>query len=98
MNADTVVAVCQTGGGLALLLLGGEVLVRGAVALAQRFGLSQLLIGLTVVAAATSMPELVVAVTSTLHGVPDIGTGNVVGAHRPPRAIPGRTWPRARTR
>jgi cation:H+ antiporter len=49
-------------GGLFLLLFGGEVLLRGAVSLAARLGLSPLLIGLTVVAAATSMPELVVSV------------------------------------
>ena len=68
-------------GGLALLLGGGELLLRGAVALAMRFGLSPLLIGLTVVAAATSMPELIVAVTSGLAGVPDLGVGNAVGSN-----------------
>ena len=69
------------GGGLALLLGGGELLLRGAVALATGFGLSPLLIGLTVVAAATSMPELIVAVTSGLAGVPDLGVGNAVGSN-----------------
>ena len=68
-------------GGLLLLLGGGEVLLRGAVGLAQRFGLSQLLVGLTVVAAATSMPELLVAITSALENAPDIGVGNVVGSN-----------------
>ncbi len=71
----------MAGGGLLLLLGGGEVLLRGAVALAGRLGLSPLLIGLTVVAAGTSMPELVVAVSSGLAGVPDLGVGNAVGSN-----------------
>lgn len=68
-------------GGLLLLLFGGEILLRGAVSLARCLGLSSLLIGMTVVAAATSMPELVVAVASALEGAPDIGVGNVVGSN-----------------
>ncbi len=73
--------LCMVIGGLVLLLFGGEVLLRGAVSLARCLGLSSLLIGLTVVAAATSMPELVVAVASALEGAPDIGVGNVVGSN-----------------
>jgi cation:H+ antiporter len=76
-----VISSLQVAGGLALLLGGGELLLRGAVELARRLGLSPLLIGLTVVAAATSMPELVVALTSALEGAPDIGVGNVVGSN-----------------
>ena len=68
-------------GGLGLLLFGGEILLRGAVGLAERFGLSKLLIGFTVVAAATSMPEMVVVVAAGLDGVPDVGIGNVVGSN-----------------
>ncbi len=74
-------AVVMAGSGLLLLLGGGEVLLRGAVALAGRLGLSPLLIGLTVVAAGTSMPELVVVVSSGLAGAPDLGVGNVVGSN-----------------
>ncbi len=74
-------AALKTAGGLGLLLFGGELLLRGAVALARRFGLSKLVIGLTVVAAATSMPELVVVVATGLQGVPDVGVGNVVGSN-----------------
>ena len=55
--------------------------MRGAVALAHRFGLSPLLIGLTVVAAATSMPELLVVVASGLQGHPNLGVGNVIGSN-----------------
>ena len=77
----TAIAFLQAGGGLALLFIGGEILLRGAVGLSLRFGLSPLLIGLTVVALATSMPELVVTLTAGIQGVPDIGVGNVVGSN-----------------
>ncbi len=66
---------------MVLLFVGGEVLLRGAVGLSLRFGLSPLLIGLTVVALATSMPELVVTLTAGIQGLPDIGVGNVVGSN-----------------
>ena len=77
----TLISLAQTLGGLLLLFGGGELLLRGAVGLARNFGLSPLLIGLTVVAAATSMPELVVTVTAGLDGLTDIGVGNVVGSN-----------------
>lgn len=77
----TALAYLQAGGGLALLFVGGEVLLRGAVGLSLRFGLSPLLIGLTVVSMATSMPELVVTVTAGLQGASDLGVGNVVGSN-----------------
>lgn len=76
-----LIAALKVLGGLGLLLFGGELLLRGAVALARRFGLSTLLIGLTVVAAATSAPELIVVLWSGLQGVPDLGVGNVVGSN-----------------
>ena len=68
-------------GGLTLLLLGGESLVRGAVALARRLGVSELLIGLTLVGAMTSAPELMVSVSAALEGAPDMALGNVVGSN-----------------
>ena len=68
-------------GGLIILLLGGDFLVRGAVALARRLGISTLLIGLTVVACGTSAPELVVSMNAALSGVPGIAIGNVVGSN-----------------
>lgn len=67
--------------GFALLFGGGELLVRGAVAVARRFGLSPLLIGLTIVAAATSAPELVVSISAALNGSSAIALGNVVGSN-----------------
>ncbi len=64
-----------------LLLFGGEFLVRGAVALADRLGVSYLVIGLTVVAAGTSAPELVVCLIAALEGSPGIAVGNVIGSN-----------------
>lgn len=63
------------------LFLGGEFLVRGAVGIARRFGLSPLVIGLTVVGFGTSMPELLVSVQAALGGTPAIAMGNVVGSN-----------------
>ncbi len=77
----TPLAFLMTGAGLLLLAFGGEVLLRGAIGVASRLGLSPMLIGLTVVAFATSMPELVVTVTAGLEDVTDIGVGNVVGSN-----------------
>jgi cation:H+ antiporter len=68
-------------GGLTLLTAGGEFLVSGAAKLARRFGMSSLLIGLTVVAFGTSMPELFVGLIALLQGHPDILTGNVIGSN-----------------
>ena len=67
--------------GLVLLVLGGEALVRGAVALAGRLGVSPLLIGLTVVGFGTSTPELVTSLQAAFSGSPGIAVGNVVGSN-----------------
>lgn len=71
----------QVFGGLVLLFLGGEMLVRGAVNLANRLGISSLLVGLTIVGFGTSMPELMVAINAALDGQPDIAMGNIVGSN-----------------
>ncbi len=68
-------------GGAALLIFAGDALVRGAIALALRMGLSVGLVGLTVVAFGTSAPELVISLQAALEGVPDIALGNVVGSN-----------------
>ncbi len=68
-------------GGAALLIFAGDALVRGAIALALRMGLSVGLIALTVVAFGTSAPELVISVQAALEGAPDIALGNVVGSN-----------------
>lgn len=67
--------------GLVLLVAGGELLVRGASALARRVGISSLVVGLTVVSAATSAPELAVTVGAVLRDEPGLAVGNVVGSN-----------------
>jgi cation:H+ antiporter len=67
--------------GFALLLFGGEAVVRGSVALAQRLGVSPLIVGLTIVGFGTSLPEMVVSVNAALVGSPGIAVGNVVGSN-----------------
>jgi cation:H+ antiporter len=67
--------------GLVLLTLGGDGLVRGASGIARRFGISPLMIGLTVVAFGTSAPELVVGIIATLSGSHSVAVGNVVGSN-----------------
>ena len=67
--------------GLALLVAGGELLVRGASSVAAVFGISPLVIGLTVVAFGTSSPEMAVSIQAGLAGNPDIAVGNVVGSN-----------------
>ncbi len=68
-------------GGLAGLVLGSEWLIRGAVSLARALGVSELVIGLTIVAAGTSLPELATSVIASLRGERDISVGNVVGSN-----------------
>lgn len=67
--------------GLALLAGGGELLVRGATALAQLAGLTPAVIGLTVVAMGTSLPELVVSIIAAIDNQPDLTVGNVLGSN-----------------
>ncbi len=67
--------------GLVLLFVGGEGLVQGAVAIAERFGISKLLIGLLIVGFGTSTPELLVSVNAALDGAPELALGNVVGSN-----------------
>ena len=68
-------------GGLVALVAGAEFLVRGASHLAARFGISPLVIGLTVVAFGTSAPEMAVSAISAWKGQPDLAVGNVVGSN-----------------
>lgn len=67
--------------GLTGLFLGGELLVRGALALSARLALPPVLVGLTVVGFGTSMPELLVSLDAALRGAPAIAIGNVVGSN-----------------
>lgn len=68
-------------GGIAVLVVGGEALVRGAVRLAKGLGVSSLLIGLTVVAFGTSAPELAVTLTAATNGRDSLALANVVGSN-----------------
>ncbi|MEX1146799.1 MAG: calcium/sodium antiporter, partial [Sphingomonadales bacterium] len=68
-------------GGIILLTLGGEAVVRGALAAASRLGVSPLLAGLVIVGFGTSAPEMVVSVDAALNQQPDIAIGNVVGSN-----------------
>lgn len=67
--------------GLAGLMLGSKWLVDSAVAIAESFGVSELVIGLTIVAAGTSMPEVATSVVAAIRGERDIAVGNVVGSN-----------------
>ena len=85
--------------GLVTLLLGSRAMVWGAVSIARSFDVSDLLIGLTVVAVGTSLPELATSITSVLKNEPDIAVGNVIGSNMfnllPVLAIPGLIAPTA---
>lgn len=78
---ETVLAYVQVGLGLALLFGGGELLIRGAVALARRLAVSPLLVGATVVAFGTSAPELAVTVQASWKGHAALAVGNVLGSN-----------------
>ena len=67
--------------GLALVVSGADILVEGASGIARKYGVSEFVIGLTIVGFGTSLPELVVSVTGALQGNSDIAIGNVVGSN-----------------
>jgi len=75
------VAAIKLAGGLVLLVVGSQLLVKGAVAAAQQLGVSETVIGLTIVAAGTSMPELVTSLVAAYRGKADLAIGNVVGSN-----------------
>ncbi|MFN4062435.1 MAG: calcium/sodium antiporter [Paracoccus hibiscisoli] len=76
-----VVEILLVLGGLALLVLGGDLLVKGAVGLSLKLGMTPLVVGLTVVAFGTSAPELLVSLSAALKGSSGIAMGNVVGSN-----------------
>jgi len=76
-----VISLVSVIAGLALLFGGGELLVRGSVQLAERMGVTPLVIGLIIVGFGTSMPELVTSLEAALRGTPDIAWGNIVGSN-----------------
>jgi cation:H+ antiporter len=76
-----LIAILQLAVGLLLLYVAGEAVVRGASSLARELGLSNTVIGLTVVAYGTSAPEMAVSVVAAVENHPDIVIGNVVGSN-----------------
>ncbi|KEF42445.1 MAG: C50 carotenoid epsilon cyclase [Cyanobium sp. CACIAM 14] len=80
-RATPLVAALKLAGGLGLLVLGSQLLVRGATSAAVALGVSQTVIGLTIVAAGTSMPELVTSLVAAYRGQADLAIGNVVGSN-----------------
>lgn len=77
----TLRALAWVAVGLALLLAGSQMLVTGAVDIARAFGVSDVVIGLTIVAVGTSLPELAASIASALKNEPDIALGNVIGSN-----------------
>ena len=76
-----LVQIIMVGGGLAALILGSAWLVDSAVAIARALGLSELIIGLTIVAIGTSSPEIATSVIASIKGETDIAVGNAVGSN-----------------
>jgi cation:H+ antiporter len=79
--AGIVMSLVLVGAGLAALVLGSRWLVKGAVDLAEYFGVSKLIIGLTVVAVGTSLPEIATSVVAVIRGQRDLAVGNVIGSN-----------------
>ena len=75
------VQVLLVAGGLALLVLGARWLVDASISFAKHLGVSELVIGLTIVAAGTSLPEVATSIVAALRGQRDIAVGNVVGSN-----------------
>jgi len=80
-RSSTAANLAFIAAGLALLVLGSRWLVSGAVAIAQALGVSELVIGLTIVAAGTSLPEVATSILAAIRGERDIAVGNVVGSN-----------------
>ena len=80
-RATPAVAAAKLAGGLVLLVVGSQVLVKGATAAAIGLGVTQTVIGLTIVSAGTSMPELVTSLVAAYRGKADLAIGNVVGSN-----------------
>ena len=81
VNVSMRVAITWLAVGLATLLFGADLLVDGAIEIAREFGVSEVVIGITLVAVATSLPELAVSVVSTFKGEYGLAIGNIVGSN-----------------
>jgi cation:H+ antiporter len=80
-RGSTLVNVALVIAGLVLLIIGSRWLVDGAIAFARHFGISEAVIGLTIVAAGTSLPEVASSIVAALRGERDIAVGNVIGSN-----------------
>ena len=78
---DILIAIFYLLSGFAVLVLGGESLVKSAISIAGRLKVSPTIVGLTVIAAGTSAPELVTSILAAINETPDIAVGNVVGSN-----------------
>ena len=76
-----VMMLLYLAGGLALLFAGAEMLVRGSVSIARSFGISEAVIGLTIVAVGTSLPELATSIVAAMRRHGDVAIGNIVGSN-----------------
>lgn len=80
-RADPPMTILTLLAGLVMLLVGGEVLVRGASSIAERFGVPHFVVGVVIVGFGTSTPELMTSVQAALVGAPGIAVGNIVGSN-----------------
>jgi cation:H+ antiporter len=81
VNLKIPLALLYMAGGLVLLVIGSDQLVKGAVAVAQHFGVPEVVIGLTIVAVGTSMPELITSVVAAIRKHADIAVTNIIGSN-----------------
>jgi cation:H+ antiporter len=73
--------VFYTLGGLAAIIFGGDMVVKNAIVIATALGMSETLVGLTIVAVGTSLPELITSVTAALKNKSEIAVGNIIGSN-----------------
>jgi cation:H+ antiporter len=78
---SVVIDILLIATGLGLLVIGADLLVHGAVSIARQFGISEAIIGLSLVAAGTSLPELATSVVAAIRGKADISVGNITGSN-----------------
>lgn len=81
VNGSLSTSIIQLATGLAGIVLGGDMVVDSAVNIAEAFGIDGILIGLTIVALGTSLPELVISIVAAVKGETDIAVGNVIGSN-----------------
>mgnify|MGYP001049147022 CR=1 FL=1 len=81
MTFNPIIAILLLTAGIGLLAAGGEITTRNAVEIARTFRVSEKMIGLTIIATGTSLPELITSVMAVIKRKPDIAVGNVIGSN-----------------